>query len=177
MYRKPLRRALVLLGVLPIALGAAPPAHAAPLPACTREIEVAGAMTVSYGVGGRTNVCFDVDGLGGLVVSLNNEASQFEPPTVVRAPGTCAGAIVALSWPAEVSVAVTPDAVCVGLNGLTTTVTMPGLGYHPDPQVWRTGTGEWVDQAFCLDKFVAWHLDESRYDEWWECAYQPHRVL
>lgn len=172
------RTSLASLFALPLTVALAAPAAADTLPSCAAgvPVEVAGATVTVVTQGDRLLVCYDDDVLGGLVVSASNESSGSALPTVSRAPGSCAGAIVATTWPAEASAAVTGTSVCVSVNGLATTVTFGGLGYDPDLQVWRTGTGRWIDQAFCARELVAWHLYEPEYDAWVECVMYPHRV-
>lgn len=175
----PRRRLLVVLGA---ALGAslpALPAAADTVPSCPPGSAVfSGAgVTVAVHHGDRVNVCVTDAGLGGLVVSFSNEASSpLVPLGVSRMPGECADAVVRTTWPVALTVTPTATSTCVGLNGLTTTVSYGPLGYDPDVQVWRTGTGATIDQVFCLDKFVGWHLYEPAYDEWVECVNQPHRI-
>lgn len=176
----PLRRCSAVLAAVSAAFVTAPPAAAETVPVCPPGSEIASAagVTVSLHVGDRVTLCVTDDGIGGVVVSFANEAgSPLVPLGVTRVPGECADPVVRTTWPVALTVTPAATSTCVGLNGLTTTVTYGPLGYDPDPQVWRTGTGAWIDQVSCLDKFVAWHLYEPAYDEWWECAYRPHRIV
>lgn len=178
MLRKPLRRALVLLGALPFALAAAPSAHAQTIPVCDRDVLRTAGVRVAVGTGdGRLSVCVDDVTAGGLVVSVSTVGRNATLPTVTRDVGSCQGAQVDLSSPVQLSVAAGAGSVCVGLNGLTTTVTSGDLGYDPAPRVWRTGTGALIDYAFCVDEYVAWLLSvEPSYDPWTECANTPERI-
>jgi hypothetical protein len=173
------RTSLAALLALPLTAALAGPAAADTMPSCAGGIPVyADGRTVRVVTGGdRILVCVDDDVLGGLVVSASNESGGSALPTVTRAPGSCPGAVVATTEPVAASVAVTGSSACVSVNGLATTVTLGGPGYDPDPQVWRTGTGRWIDQAFCARELVAWHLREPEYDAWVECVMYPHRVL
>ncbi|HWL35910.1 MAG TPA: hypothetical protein VNQ77_06930 [Frankiaceae bacterium] len=173
------RTSLAALLALPLTAALAGPAAADTLPSCDAgvPVQVAGVTVTVVTQGDRLLVCLDERGLGGLVVSASNESSGTALPAVSRAPGACADPLVATTEPVEVSVAVTGTSVCVGLNGIATTVTFAGPGYDPDLQVWRTGTGGWIDQAFCAREFVAWHLREPEYDAWVECVMYPRRVL
>lgn len=177
MLSTPFRRSAVLLAALPMALATAPAASAQDAPSCSRVLADTFGVRVAVGVGNRTSVCVTDATAGGLIVSVNNQARPGTLPTVTRTTGLCPAPIVTTWYPVETSVAVTDTSVCVSLNGLATTVTLGDLGYDPDVQVWRAGTGGLIDVAFCLEEYVEYQTQPWAPDRWTPCGYTPHRIV
>jgi hypothetical protein len=105
----------------------------------------------------ETRVCLQVLGTGAWSTIVLHTAADVTPPSVSQATGTgtCATRIFDMTVPAQVHLSVGADpvnqAICVGTNNTTTTLTyaVGAVNALPSVEVWRSGTNTALDTAYC----------------------------
>jgi hypothetical protein len=128
----------------------------------------------------ETRVCYEAATVSSGVVVLRGSLGV---PVVNVTPGTgaCQTTLLSVTDPVAVKVSVgapAVQAVCIGLNGVTYTVSFStASGPLPRVELWRTG-GLVDELVFCAPELAAYLAKpEVNYDAYAECAYHPHRVV